>query len=159
MDIFQQVDGDSKTAKRLCSNPLHRLCDKLSDFNIVDVLVERATERDGEPAKTSSKPPSLATPLPITFPSFRDYVLAWEPLLLDEIRENTLSTVVGKLPTRGFAEGSLRFSVANVMPLVKTVVVDVTYQPLPSMVRGKLMLDPSKYVFSCALCAVGFSDY
>lgn len=95
------------TIKRLCSNPLDRLCEMLLDW---DISAFRLSKRNEEEIIR----PEYAK-LPLIFQNFHEYITLWEPLMIEEMRENVKSNYRTK-PSREIKKGTIQFKSADRLP-------------------------------------------
>lgn len=82
-----RADGSSSngSSSMLCSNPLERLCELLLDWRILDDI------SSGRNTRTDNNTGSTFNLLPNSFLTCQEYVTAWEPLLIEEIKANVVS--------------------------------------------------------------------
>lgn len=99
--------------KRICANPLDRLCDLLLDW---DVMADLAKPPTGKPsADENSALEPVGEQLPAFFSCFHEYISRWEPLVIEEMKENVLSNFRSKT-IQGVKKGYLQFSCTDVLP-------------------------------------------
>eukprot|EP01031_Cornospumella_fuschlensis_P034192 gene34192-41390_t len=76
------VEGYDRRVKRICSNPLDRLCDLLLPWDFYSELTS--------PSAITSIDKLLNVPL--SFSCYMHYISVWEPLMLEEMRRSILSS-------------------------------------------------------------------
>jgi hypothetical protein len=113
--------------KRICSNPLDRLCDKVLDIDFIETLSVKSspTVLSSSSSSVANKPLTL---LPLVYDNCLDYIRAWEPLLATEIREAMMSNFMGKVASRSVQEGLAQFSIPDVLTTNLTS-IDIVFQP------------------------------
>ncbi|RYG95315.1 hypothetical protein EON65_56155 [archaeon] len=88
---FKPIDlvseGYDRRAKRLCSNPIDRLCDLLLPWDFYGAL--------SSPSDSSSSNNEKLSQVPLSFSCYHHYISVWEPLMLEEMRQSILSTFQG----------------------------------------------------------------
>lgn len=77
----------------ICASPFDRLCILISKWTFIPD-VHQAID-----IKIRDLPVQAFDQIPVTFPEYNDYVVAWEPLLFEEIKANLLSNFCPKART------------------------------------------------------------
>jgi hypothetical protein len=93
------------SVKRICANPLDRLCELLLDWEISSFSAAKNSE---------DVPPEFAK-LPLNFQHFHEYVTLWEPLMIEEMKENVKSNYRTK-PARELKKGHFSFKSSDRLP-------------------------------------------
>ena len=86
-------------SNKICVNPIERLCTLLLDWEMLS-----------SGSKSSREQAESFQSIPLSFPSTEDYIRTWEPLLVDEIKENLMSNI--PMSTRKSCTGKFRVSEA-----------------------------------------------
>eukprot|EP01039_Chlorochromonas_danica_P005350 gene5350-5886_t len=103
--------GYNPHTKRLCANPLDRLCDHLLDWNLTTDLKEQLQNRksvDDLSSSTTGQEDSL----PSAFSCFHEYISLWEPLLLTEMKANVVTNFRSK-SMQSLKKGLLQFTLSD----------------------------------------------
>ena len=119
---FNEVNG----IKRVCANPLDRLSELLLDWEFEKSFLsesDRGNSRNkssiASAANLLESPSAWSRPefvkLPLTFQSFQEYISLWEPLMIEEMRENILSNYKTKSANE-ISKGCFQFQSSKVLP-------------------------------------------
>lgn len=104
-------EGYNPHTKRLCANPLDRLCDRLLDWNLTTDLKEQLQNRKSVDDLSSSSTDQEDS-LPSAFSCFHEYISRWEPLLLTEMKANVVTNFRSK-SMQSLKKGLLQFSLSD----------------------------------------------
>lgn len=119
---------ENANLKRICANPLDRLCEILLDWDFGAAI----TASLNKPSNGRDSPPNALdhpefVKLPLTFNNFHQYIMMWEPLMIEELRENVISNYKTK-PLNEIKKGFLQFKSSDRLPLA-THTLDVVVVP------------------------------
>lgn len=115
-------------------NPLDRLCDLLLPWSLIDDVV-RGSSRENKAESVLSSDNKQSQLLPNVFEDYLDYVTRWEPLLIEEIKANTLSNLTQNTRDKQ-RSGTVNVALAEDTRRSKTVKLDCTFnesQPLEGL--------------------------
>jgi DNA-binding Xre family transcriptional regulator len=93
------------SVKRICANPLDRMCELLLDWEISSFAASKNSE---------DVPPEFAK-LPLNFQHFHEYVTLWEPLMIEEMKENVKSNYRTK-SAKELKKGHFSFKSSDRLP-------------------------------------------
>jgi hypothetical protein len=108
--------------KRICSNPLDRLCEILLDWDFPTSMLATMKSKNGG-TETNVAYDNLYfnengfIKLPLTFQNFYEYITMWEPLIIEEMKENVISNYKTK-PLHEIKRGYLQFKSIDRLPHV-----------------------------------------
>ncbi len=135
LQLLKGINGGTSTSaepqfiKRLCSNALDRMCEKVLDIDFVQSIVDRSTTKavTGQGNIKNGDNRGLAL-LPIVYDTFFDYVRAWEPLLILEMREAMISNFLSNVAGRCVQDGIVQFTIPEVLSTNVTS-IDILFRP------------------------------
>lgn len=98
--------SNNNDVKRVCANPLDRLCEQLLDWEFLNTL-QNDKKRPISTGKLSK--------LPIIFHNYMEYIKLWEPLVVEEIKETAISNFVSQGP-HNIRTGFIQFKANETIP-------------------------------------------
>jgi hypothetical protein len=121
--MFNQPNRpDISGFKRICSNPLDRLCEILLDWDFPASMLATMKSKNGGTEVHGTFDNLYFNEngfikLPLTFQNFYEYITMWEPLIIEEMKENVLSNYKTK-PLSVIRRGCIQFKSADRLPHV-----------------------------------------
>lgn len=155
--IMRHAHQSARASTRICENALDRLALKLLDWKFLELVYQRSNGNSNTTSSTTNnasgigKPPAnnpkdhnntvtnsndssgssieAPTQLPTTYSTFFQYVHTWEPLLLEEIKEQTYSEFTQNIISNQiYLLGSAHFSIADDSSLFNNITVDMVFR-------------------------------
>ena len=121
--LSHQRPGTAASAARLSvirpsqvTNPLNRLCELLLPWTSVAREFSNYTRGGGEKTEESVEIYSNLRPLPNVFDTYDEYLTAWEPLVVEEIKSSVLNSMSARINAKGNQSHKFNCNIAEISP-------------------------------------------